>query len=321
MGLEQYVLAYTSKSIADQRFTVIPGTTTDYDATPLTCAKSRLSTKEDFVGGASDGNIGAAAMRYTNPVTRALTFQKAWFFLPNDVQHIMVSKVKSRSPKKNPVISALDQKRLNGTVLVDGQQVDKGGNFSQATSLWHDSVGYTFEQSALSVDFGARESDWSSIGISTAPKSTVDLFSAWISHGSGSDLDDVPVAYTAYPAVTPEAFEQKKQETKLKTIRNDEDVSAVYDETHRVAMFVFWQPKGGKVTFTPEGTDGFLVMETSANCAVIYNLEENSVTVSDPSQTREEVRLTVGRGVTEIKTFDVTLPTGGEAGKSVTQKL
>lgn len=322
---------FVSCTLADpsSALVVIPGTTTDYAASKLTCEQSRLFTEEDFVGGASDGQIGAAAMRYKNPETGSLSFQKAWFFLPGDVQHIMIPHVEAKSSSaRTPVISVLDQKRLNGSVLVDGKPLDKGGNFSQATTLWHDGVGYKFEQrelsdgsdAGLSVDLGARKSDWSPIGVSTAPESNVNLFSAWISHGSGSDLDS-PVAYTAFPAVTPEGFEQKGQQTTLKTIRNDKQVSAVYDPNHHVAMFVFWQSEGGKAMFTRSDTNDVFIMQASGNSVVIYDLEKDAVTVSDPSQKLDQLQLTVGRGVLDIQSFNVTLPRNGEAGKSVTHKL
>ena len=98
---------------------VIPGITNDYAATPLTCDHEQFTGKEAFVGGVSTGSIGAAAMRYTNPYTGTLQFQKAWFFLDGDVQHVMVSSINSST--SNPVVSVLDQKRLNGKVYVNGQ--------------------------------------------------------------------------------------------------------------------------------------------------------------------------------------------------------
>ena len=114
---------------------LIPGTTTDYAATKLTCGSTQYTAEEAFVGGASDGQIGAAAMRYKNPATGSLSFQKAWFFLDDDVQHVMVAAANTTSGKDHPVISVLDQKRLNGAVVVDGQEVTSAGNFSGATSL------------------------------------------------------------------------------------------------------------------------------------------------------------------------------------------
>ena len=123
-------------------------------------------------------------MRYTNPYTGSLSFQKAWFFLDDDTQHVMISFAESNSSAANPVISVLDQKRLNGNVYVDGRPLKRGGNFSHAESLWHDGVGYTFDYGLLdgrfnlAVDFGERSGDWAAIGISTAGNITVDLFSA-----------------------------------------------------------------------------------------------------------------------------------------------
>ena len=308
--------------VAAWDWNLIPGITVDYGATPLDCADTRKTGTQPLVGGASDGTVGVAAMRYQNPLNKNLNWRKTWFFLDNDVQHIMLSQASSQSSSKNPVISVLDQKRLNGPVYVDGKQLDKGGNFSQAASLWHDNVGYTFEtqDAPLSVDFGARESDWSGIGISEEPKGSIDLFSAWISHGSGSDLT-VPAAYTAYPAVSLDEFQQKSQATRLTTIQNDDEVSAVYDETHKTAMFVFWKADGGSATFVPASQDGFLIMEASGNAVVIYDMDDNSVTVSDPSQSLKSIHLAISRGIMDIQAVDVTLPTGGEAGKSVTQKL
>jgi hypothetical protein len=55
-------------------------------------------------------------MRYQNPVTKAFTFQKAWFFLDNDVQHVLVNNITSKTSA--PIISVLDQKRHNSVVLL-----------------------------------------------------------------------------------------------------------------------------------------------------------------------------------------------------------
>ncbi|KAI0365220.1 galactose mutarotase-like protein [Pilatotrama ljubarskyi] len=316
---------------------LIPGITNDYAATPLSCDHEQFTGKEAFVGGASDGTIGAAAMRYTNPYTGTLKFQKAWFFLPNDVQHVMISSVNSST--YNSVVSVLDQKRLNGTVYVDGIPLTQGGNFSLARTLWHDNVGYTFQQCPfdtsfdLAVDFGARTGDWSTIGISTVGTTTVNLFSAWINHGSGADLD-IPVAYTTFPAVSRSDFQRKTLSTQLLPIRNDANVSAVFDAVHRTAMFVFWDATGGSATFVPSLLEAPVTVQTSGNVALIYRLDEGTITVSDPSQTLKMVQLTINVGLLGIRPrqlpglgwprtriLNVTLPSGGLAGSSVSVKL
>ncbi|KAH9849786.1 galactose mutarotase-like protein [Lenzites betulinus] len=305
---------------------LIPGITIDYNATPLTCNSEQFSGKEAFVGGVSDGTIGAAAMRYTNPLTGSLKFQKAWFFLDDDVQHVLVSSVNSSTG--SPVLSVLDQKRHNGAVFVDGLPLAHGSNFSLARTLWHDNVGYAFHQAAfdhnfdLAVDFGPRTGDWATIGISTVGTTTVDLFSAWINHGSGSNLD-VPVGYTIFPAVSHQEFERKVLTNEPITIRNDANVSAVYDPAHRTAMFVFWSSIGGEATFSPSLLEPPRTVKSSGNAALVYNLGQGTVTVSDPSQTLSTVQVTIDSGwpFSKATILNVSLPKGGTAGSSVTMKV
>ena len=300
---------------------LIPGTTTNYAATKLSCSHTQFSSDQAFVGGASDGKVGAAAMRYKNPATGSLSFQKAWFFLDNDVQHVMVAAAHATSGKDHPVISVLDQKRLNGAVGVDGQQisVSAGGNFSGATSLWHDNVGYTFDKQALIVNVGSRLADWGSIGISKVADTAVNLFSAWLAHGSGSDLS-MPMAYTAFPAVSQGDFATKSAKTSLTTIKNDKSISAVFDEANQTAMLVFWNRNGGSATFAPLGKDA-ITIKSSGNSIIIYKLNGGTVTVSDPSQSLNTLHLSITTGRVQARTLDVDLPQGGEVGKSVTQSL
>lgn len=319
---------------------MIPGTTTDYAATNLSCDHTQFKGKEAFVGGASDGTIGAAAMRYTNPFTGTLSFQKAWFFLKDDVQHIMISSAVSNSSTEHPVISVLDQKRLNGSVYVDGCKLQEGGNFSHPRSLWHDGVGYTFDHDAtdrnfdLAVDFGSRSGNWSSIGISTAGEITVDLFSAWITHNPDDDWDlDVPVAYTAFPGTTLEEFQHKAgtRKERVRTVRNDALVSAVYDAAHRTFMAVFWTAQGGAVTLRPGAGSAHISVRASANSVVVYKLDEGKIIASDPSQRLASLRVALkvglagrrpsGWGSERTKTLEFALPTGGVAGQSVSQTL
>ncbi|KAL7285292.1 hypothetical protein ACG7TL_000387 [Trametes sanguinea] len=305
---------------------LIPGITNDYGATPLSCDHEQFTGKEAFVGGVSTGSIGAAAMRYTNPYTGTLKFQKVWFFLDNDVQHVMISSINSSTTA--PVVSVLDQKRLNGDVYVDGVPLSHGGNFTQACTLWHDNVGYAFDQALfngkfdLAVDFGPRTGDWATIGISTVGTTTVDLFSAWIDHGSGADLN-IPISYTVYPAVTRSEFECKVLKTKLLPIRNDAHVSAVYDVAHHTAMFVFWDASGGSATFIPSLLPGPITIETNGNAAIVLNLDKKTLTVSDPSQKLGSVQVTITAGWLwpRSKVVNVALPSGGVAGSSVTVEL
>ena len=67
---------------------LIPGTTVDYNATALVCGQVGFAGKQTFVGGVSDGNVGIGVMRYTNPKTGSLQFQKTYFFVDGNVLRV-----------------------------------------------------------------------------------------------------------------------------------------------------------------------------------------------------------------------------------------
>lgn len=298
---------------------MIPGTTTDYGATPLNCGNVQRTGLEDFVGGASDGNVGIAAMRYTNPITGAFKFQKVWFYLENDLQHIMVSNVSSTSAA--PVRSVLDQRRQSGgPIYVDG--VDTRAVLYNAsarhTTLWHGSVGYVINSSSaatLSVEVASKSGNWSSIGSSPQPPTTVPLFAAYLTHHSTAS----PIAYTVFPGLTFNHFKQRTSGLALTTVQNDANVSAVFDQDHDTAMVVFWKSEGGTVEFPSSRRRAAFSIAVNGNAAIIYKAHLDELTVSDPSQKLQTIRVTVARRNKVI--LIIPLPQGGLAGSSVTRRI
>ncbi|KAI0274676.1 polysaccharide lyase family 8 protein [Gloeopeniophorella convolvens] len=306
---------------------LIPGTTVDYGATPLNCSGARHTGTQSLVGGASDGSIGVAAMRFETPTSKTLNWRKTWFFLPNDVQHVMVARITSSTDA--PVFSVLDQRRHSGEILVDGAS-QASGNFSGVGTLWHGSVGYAFNKTntatSLSLQSGQRTGDWSAISTSKQPPATVDLFSAWISH---EDLT-VPVDYTIFPATTPSSFQSKLAASKLTPVRNDGSISAILDSNNDVAMFVFWETAGGKSGISSLSGSAPITVTSNGNAAVIVHTDTWSVTVADPTQTLTTLTLTftlgsgnvpAGWGSDTNQTISFILPTGGFAGSSVSGNL
>ncbi|PBK77242.1 polysaccharide lyase family 8 protein [Armillaria solidipes] len=311
---------------------LIPGITVDYNATVLDCSHdSRASGVETFVGGASNQNIGVAAMRYETPTTKTLQWQKTWFFLPNDVQYVMVANIDSTTSA--PVFSVLDQRKHLGAVMISGSPVTEGGNFSSVESLWHGGIGYTFDASnsavSLSVQLGNKTGSWESIGTSDEGDISVDLFSAWLSH----DDTSVPVSYAIYPAtLSYDMFVSKSQASDFIPVRNDGSVSAVLDVAHDIAMIVYWDVDGGSFTITLPTPDAApIIVKSTGNSAVILDLNEWKVTLSDPSQTLANITLTVSLGqgappagwtdVLATKSAHFDLPSDEFRGESVTQVL
>ncbi|KAK7694618.1 hypothetical protein QCA50_001805 [Cerrena zonata] len=302
---------------------LIPGITVDYGATPLQCGNNGKLGKSAFVGGASDDRTGVAVMQYQNPATGSLSWKKAWFFFENDLQHVTVSDISSKSP--SPVFSVLDQKKLNGDVLVNGQ-AQGSGNYTAVSSLWHAGVGYTFDATnpvSLSLALGPRTGAWSAIGTSTQPPVTANIFAAWLHH---EDLSK-SISYSVYPATSSQSFQSKTASTNVQTLQNDKSITAA--RSGNVVMVVLWNSIGGQIDLpTLEG--GVITLSSSTGIVVIVRLDVWDITVADPTQTASSLTLnfTVKSGnppsqwgASNRKSLTIKLPSGGIAGSSMTRNL
>ena len=340
---------------------LIPGITTDYGGTTLNCSKASATGKQSFVGGVSDGEVGAAVMRYTNPITRNITFQKAWFFLDDDVQVVMLSDVASNS--SSPTISVLDQKKHVGPYYVDDVEVNSSTkrncaakrskshgrrhhrraapsvlpttnvtHHSGIQSLWHASVGYSFDLGSsvsVSVQTGNKTGNWSTLGISTQPLSNVDMFAAWIEQPK----EQTSLAYKIFPATDRTSFQQKasRHRSNHQVLVNDKTTSAILDTQDDTAFIIFWGAKGGSVTVPGPSGSADVTVSSDIRSAIIYHRSKGKVVVSDPSHTASALTLNLKAGDVGKKppgfeagsqrTLDFVLPSGGLAGNSASQSL
>jgi hypothetical protein len=273
-------------------------------------------------------------MRYTNPLTKQFGFQKAWFFLDGDREHVMVSGVHSNSSA--PVFSVLDQKKFKGPVLMDGKDISKrsewkdgGSSYDSPFSLWHDDVGYVFPsynatgQPSLVVKVGERYGNWSTIGTSAQPPYTVDLFASYLHHLPPANGSYPPTSYTTLPAISAYAFGsllESSDPTGIQELRNDGAVSAIYDDTNDRVYAVFWDVKGGEVGFScADGSRASVV--SSANLAVILDIRRGVLTVSDPGQSLTVVGVKVNGRCLGSRKLTIQLPGGVEAGRSLERTL
>ncbi|KAG8921081.1 hypothetical protein FRC01_000423 [Tulasnella sp. 417] len=322
---------------------IIPGITTDYAETPFYCSETRWSGITEFVGGASDGIVGMAVMDYINPYTGTLRYRKAWFFFEGDMQHVTVTEVESVT--NADVYSVLDQKRVGkGGIYVNGTLLESpdGGNFTAPASLWHSGVGYTFDPASptlqhLSITTEELTGDWSHIGTSTAPPTTVDVFTAYLKH-QPERLED-GLSYTIYPGTdTYQDFEAAAKKRSVRTLRNDKHVSAAMDSHGSTIMAVFWPAEKGHPDESLEipwkGTNKHLTIRVEMEAIVIVCTKRWTVTVADPSQSMETLEVVIEfSGDLEQDLLDkigvlpatkkllVHLPQGPEAGRSVTVDL
>ncbi|KAG9128577.1 hypothetical protein FRC07_000010 [Ceratobasidium sp. 392] len=325
-------------------FNLVPGTTTDYGNTRLDCKTTMQYGANGFAGGASMGDVGLVAMRYVNPLTGSLSFNKVYFFFANDVQHVLLNDVSSASPA--PVFSVLDQRLRNGDVYIGGE-LAKSGNYTNVESLWHAGTGYVFpssQRTSVSVDLEKKTGDWATIGASRQPLSTNDMFSAWIVHHS-DDLS-TPIEYSAFPATWSfQDFRDNSSGRTPYTIENTKVVSAAIDPDCRTLGATFWKIEGGSV-FVPQmglvvSVDKPLVLMLKLNGA---GSSSGEVGISDPTHESMEVTVRIawtsrehqrekrhighnylssrgrhGRSSLSEVTLAFELPTEGMAGSTVTR--
>ncbi|KAJ7651176.1 polysaccharide lyase family 8 protein [Roridomyces roridus] len=310
---------------------LIPGTTVDYGATPLSCDTARKTGKQPYVGGVSDGVVGIAAMRYANPTTNTLTWRKTFFFLDDDIMFVMIALITSSTT--DPVFTVLDQRTHVGDVFVDGSAAGTG-NYTGVSTLWHAGTGYSFNASStatsLSLQLGPRTGSWQAIGSSSAPPNTVDIFAAWLSH----DTVSAPATYAMFPGTTQAQFAQKAQtaSTNLQVVRNDGSISALLDGAHNTAYIAFWTAAGSTITIPSlKSGVGAIQIKSNGSSALIFRMDTWDVTVSDPSQTLTAPLLLnftllsgtapSGWGTAKSRAVTVPLPSGGMAGASVSAQL
>lgn len=316
---------------------LVPGITVDYGATPLNCGQTQFTGIEKFVGGVSDETLGVAAMRYSNPLTHSLQWQKAWFFLEDDVQLVMVANISSASDAS--VVSVLDQRLHAGEVVLDSANKLSAPAFAKdrlrgARTLWHGGVGYGLpapaDGFALSLQVGPKTGNWSAIGTSTQPPSTVDLFAASLVHENAT----APLVYTIFPGTGFAAFRRKhaRASALVQVLRNDARVSAVLDARGSSVMAVFWGADGGSVDLVPRSPVTFTI-SANGTAALMFDWVSGKLTVSDPTQTLSAVAVTLriggsggrrmaqrlGGGLSGTLVF--ALPSGGLAGSSVSENV
>lgn len=324
-------------------FSLVPGTTTDYGNTPLNCNATMQYGKDSYAGGTSTGNIGIAAMRYKNPLTGALSFNKAYIFFNDNVQHVLINGVVSTSSA--PVFSVLDQRLRAGDIYVDSNSAT-GGNYSNSTSLWHAGTGYIFPQAQgtkLSVDAQTKTGNWADIGTSKRPLSTKDMFSAWIVHDTAAP--NLPIEYSVFPATScNDDFISKARRCAPQTVANTEEVSAAVDSTGLTLAAAFWKAEGGSVYVPQMG----LTVHVDKPVTLVLELAgpgspSGEIRVADPTHESEVVNVQVswmarrhrrsecigdhclrvrrGYGNPTELALTIELPTGSMAGSTVTEQF
>ncbi|HWZ94960.1 MAG TPA: polysaccharide lyase family 8 super-sandwich domain-containing protein [Opitutaceae bacterium] len=255
------------------------------------------SVPSDFVGGVSDGTNGCAALDYARD---GVVAKKAWFFGANFVVCLGAG---ISGEARAPIVTTINQCLLRGSIRLQQngkvKSLQAAGGTSLAKVEWveHDGWRYVFPGGTPAhLKAGRVTGNWKKVFANPdTPKGDVteNVFTLWLDHGKAPQ--DASYACVIMPA---------GEKTTAAVVANTPEVQAVKIDQ---ALFgaVFWQP--GKV----ELADGLLAW-VDQPCIVLVDTDMRAAWISDPTQKLASIRLQVGELVQTV-----TLPTGGEAGRSV----
>lgn len=305
----------------------LPGITWHETTAPLPYGKSAgfEHNPRDFVGGASDGEVGVAALDLAK---ENLTAKKAWFCFRNGIVCLGAG-ISSAAPE--PAYTDVNQCLLRGEASILA-----GGSWRPASArqellpatqaIYHDRIGYLFlAPTSATLTCGPQSGAWSELrkeGVTPA-KITRDVFNLWIQHGPHPQ--NARYAYAVMPDVDPSSVALAAGSPPWHVLVNTVEVQAVESPGDHLVEAVFYEP--GRLE-----KGGLPAIAAGAPCTLIVRAQVGGnldLTASDPTQKLSSLRFTVdGRydgpgcratgGSTEVA---IPLPSAGLAGSSVTVHL
>jgi chondroitin AC lyase len=248
----------------------------------------------DFVGAASDGVHGVAAMNYERD---GVVAQKAWFFGNEGVVALGAGITTSVAA---PVVTGVNTALLHGPVTGSGVPAGGRGRVTTSGFVEHDGLRYTFPISeTVTLATNQATGNWKTIfNNAGTPKADVtgDIFSLNIDHG-------------VHPADGTFAYEIGLAGEKPGSVilQNTPEIQAVRFADGVIGI-VFEAPG----TFSQNGTS----LATDQPCVVILDKSAKKIFVAEPTQKLKTLTL-IFNGATLM----VNLPENEAAGSTISMSL
>jgi chondroitin AC lyase len=280
--------------------------------------------RSEFSGGVSNGIYGAAAIDLTS-VHDPLKAKKAWFLF--DKEYVCLGTAISTDADL-PVYTTLNQTLLRNDVIVNdanGKSTLRKGDHNLQKVKWvlHDSVGYLFP-AAVDLRLINHEvtGNWRQINHqswATTDPVKKDVFAAWLDHGKKAT--NASYLYLVVPNATAAMLDGYIKDAGIEVLSNTNSLQAVTNRKSGVTQMIFYQP----------GTVQFPGFNLSVKQPCIVMVDQDAITISDPTQKLEKVVLTINRKIDgtggnfkadwdeskKLATLELVLPKAGMAGSSV----
>jgi chondroitin AC lyase len=200
-----------------------------------------------FVGGATDGQFGVAAM---DTATHNLTAHRSWMFMDSSIVAVATN---IRDPTSADIWTTLASRFLTGSVSVAFRNGSVAtlpdGNYTMEASsvayVWADGVAWVpslanlSSPATLGVSAWNRTGTWQSIGADSGT-TFGRVLGLWLDHGAVLTNDSY--AYVIVPNVTLADAANGLLPESLGVIALDDGVHAVADSSLQVLSAVFWLP-------------------------------------------------------------------------------
>jgi chondroitin AC lyase len=291
----------------------LPGTTCTQSDEILVPNSKRCRGRSDFVGGVSDGHVGAAAMEYVRDGLRA---RKAWFFLD---QAVVCLGAGIGCDDPDPVLTSINQCALRGPMTVSTgphvRQVPMGDRLTDRLSwVHHDGMGYAFPKPLMVTVHGATQSgDWHRVHHRESRRTVErDVFNLWIDHGTKPK--EAQYAYAVLPNVTVAGLRASEHPWPVTVLQQAASLLAISSDGGKRVQAAFFE--AGRLAW-----EGDSILEVDAPCLVLLDrtATPTRLYVAEPTHRRGvlNVRL-AGRDQADLM---IELPADGQAGRTVSVEL
>ena len=289
-------------------WTRVPGTTA---AEQIPVFTAGLNQSKTFVGGVSNGHCGVAAMELSK---QSVYGKKSWFMFNNETVCLGAG---ISSTNVNNVNTSLAQSVLRGAVTVDGVTLATTATdsvFNNVKWVFHDNVSYVFPQATnINVSKSSRTNSWANINpTQSATAITNSIFNVWMPHGLNPS--NATYSYIIVPEISLANAQSYSDNLPIKILSNTTGIQSVTQKAQKLTGAVFY-------SIGSLAVDGGITISVDQPCVLLIDHSKNPIvlTVSDPSQLKTTLNVTLKFADSSTEIMNFVLPTADSTGSSVTK--